>query len=199
LTKTIDYYLTLVSPWAFLGHERFVKIAGENNAHINVIPVNFGKIFSETGGLPLAKRSQQRQNYRLMELARWREEHDIPLNIHPKFFPASDQIAALMVTTAAEQGLDAISLTGGFLKLVWIDEGNIADEETAINVANQVGLNGPKLLTDSRNPEILAKYEAATEKAVQRGAFGAPTYIIDDELFWGQDRLYFVEKKLKQQ
>ncbi len=198
MTKTIDYYLTLVSPWSFLGHDRFVKIASEANANINVIPVNFGRVFSETGGLPLAKRSPQRQSYRLMELARWKKELGISFNTHPAYFPASDQIAALMVTTAVEQGLDAVTLTGLYLKLVWMEEGNIADEATAIEVAKRAGLDGNALFKDSQDPAIEALYNAHTEDAIERGAFGAPTYIIDDELFWGQDRLNFVEKKLKE-
>ena len=197
MTITIDYYLTLISPWACLGHDRFVKITQENGARINVMPVNFGQIFSETGGLPLAKRSPQRQKYRLMELPRWRDELNIPINIHPKFFPASEKTAALMVTAAAQQGLDAVSLAGRFLKLVWIEDGNIADEATIVKVADDAGLDGKQLLTDSQAPEINALYEKNTATAIERGVFGAPTYIIDDELFWGQDRLYFVEKALK--
>lgn len=197
MTKSIDYYLTLVSPWAFLGHDRFVKIAGQNDAKINVIPVNYGKIFSATGGLPLGKRSEQRKSYRLMELARWREELNVPINIHPKYFPASDHIAALMVTLVAQRGGDAIGLTGMFQRLVWIEDGNIADEATAIEVANRAGLNGEELLRESQAAEIKALYEKNTDDAIARGVFGAPTYIIGDELFWGQDRLQFVEKALK--
>ena len=197
MTKSIDYYLTLVSPWAFLGHDRFVRMAAENNAEINVIPVNYGKIFAATGGLPLGKRSEQRKSYRLMELARWREELNVPINIHPKFFPASDLVAALMVTVVAQRGGDAIGLTGLFQRLVWIEDGNIADEATAIEVANKAGFNGEELLKESQDPEIEALYEKNTGEAIERGVFGAPTYIIDDELFWGQDRLQFVEKALK--
>jgi 2-hydroxychromene-2-carboxylate isomerase len=197
VTKSIDYYLTLVSPWAFLGHDRFLKMAKQNDAKINVIPVNYGTIFAATGGLPLGKRSEQRKSYRLMELARWREEHNVPINIHPKFFPASDLIAALMVTTVAMRGGDAIGLTGMFQRLVWIEEGNIADEATAVEVANRAGLNGAELLKESQAPEIKALYDKNTDDAIARGVFGAPTYIIGDELFWGQDRLQFVEKALK--
>jgi 2-hydroxychromene-2-carboxylate isomerase len=197
VTKSIDYYLTLVSPWAFLGHDRFTKIAEQNNAKINVIPVNYGKIFSETGGLPLGKRSEQRKSYRLMELARWREELNVPINIHPKFFPASDLTAALMVTLVAQRGGDAIGLTGLFQRLVWIEDGNIADEATAIETANRAGFNGEELLKDSQAPDIKSQYEKNTEDAIARGVFGAPTYIIDNELFWGQDRLQFVDKALK--
>ncbi|USG60766.1 2-hydroxychromene-2-carboxylate isomerase [Sneathiella marina] len=197
MTKTIDYYVTLVSPWTFMGHDRLVKLAEENEAVINILPVNFGRVFSETGGLPLAKRSQQRQDYRLQELARWKIELDLPIQIHPKFFPASDQIAALMVMAAKQQGLDAVSLGGNFLRAVWVEEKNIADEVTAIEIANSLGMNGQALFEDSQAPEFLVEYNANTEIAINRGAFGAPSYIVDDEVFWGQDRLHFVEKKLK--
>jgi 2-hydroxychromene-2-carboxylate isomerase len=195
--KTIDYYVTLVSPWAFMGHDRLVAMATKYNADINIFPVNFGRVFSETGGLPLAKRSQQRQDYRLMELARWREELGLPITIHPKFFPASDQIAAMMVMAAKAQGADAVTLGGNFLRAVWVEEKNIADEATAIDVANSLGMNGQALFDAGQAPETLAEYNANTEIAIKRGAFGAPTYIIDDEVFWGQDRLNFVEKKLQ--
>ncbi|MFC4272407.1 2-hydroxychromene-2-carboxylate isomerase [Sneathiella chungangensis] len=197
MTKSIDYYLTLISPWACLGHDRFVRMARENDAKINVIPVNFGTVFGETGGLPLAKRSPQRQSYRLMELARWREELGIPINTHPKFFPASEQTAARIVTAVTRDGGDATELAGRFLKLVWLEEGNIADEATVINITNQAGFDGERLFKESESPEITALYENNTKKAIERGVFGAPTYIIDNELFWGQDRLHFVEKALR--
>lgn len=198
MTKTIDYYVTLVSPWAFMGHDRLVKIAAENDAVINILPVNFGRVFSETGGLPLAKRSQQRQDYRLQELARWKEELDLPIHIHPKFFPASDQIPALMVMAAKQQGFASVALGGNFLRAVWIEEKNIADKATAIEIADGLGINGQKLFDDSQSPEYSAAYNNNTEIAIRRGAFGAPSYIIEEEVFWGQDRLHFVEKKLKQ-
>lgn len=198
MTKTIDYYVTLVSPWTFLGHDRLVKIAAENDALINILPVNFGRVFSETGGLPLAKRSQQRQDYRLQELARWKEELDLPIHIHPKFFPASDQIAALMVMAAKQLELDAVSLGGRFMRSVWVEEKNIADEATVIEIANSLGMNGQRLFDESQSSDYSVEYDANTEAAIKRGAFGAPSYIIEDEVFWGQDRLNFVEKKLKQ-
>ncbi|MEH6544976.1 MAG: 2-hydroxychromene-2-carboxylate isomerase [Sneathiella sp.] len=198
MTKTIDYYVTLVSPWTFMGHDRLIKIAAENDAAISILPVNFGRVFSETGGLPLAKRSQQRQDYRLQELARWKKELDLPIHIHPKFFPASDQIAALMVMEAKQQGLDAVSLGGNFLRAVWVEEKNIADTTTAIEIADSSGMDGQKLFDDSKDPDLSLEYDANTETAIKRGAFGAPSYIIEEEVFWGQDRLNFVEKKLKQ-
>lgn len=197
MTKIIDYYLALISPWACLGHERFVRMAKENDAQVNIIPVDIGNVFSKTGGLPLTKRSVQRLNYRQMELARWREESGVPINFQPKFFPASDRIAAGMVISIVNSGGDALELTGRFLNLVWIEDGDIADEATAIEVANRAGFDGEALLKESQKSEISALYEKNTMDAIKKGVFGAPTYIIDDEIFWGQDRLQFAEKALK--
>ena len=87
MMKNIDYYLTPISPWTYLGHERFAQIAQRRGAAVAVKPVDYGVIFPQSGGLPLAKRAPQRQAYRLMELVRWRDFLGVPLNLRPKFFP----------------------------------------------------------------------------------------------------------------
>jgi 2-hydroxychromene-2-carboxylate isomerase len=83
---TIDYYMTLTSPWTYLGSAAFAEIAARNNATVNIKPCKFGPIFEQTGGLPLPKRSPQRRAYRMMELKRWREVLGIPINLEPKHF-----------------------------------------------------------------------------------------------------------------
>ena len=82
----VDYYLTLASPYAYMGHTRFVDISKKMKASVAIKPVNMGYIFSKTGGLPLGKRSPARQAYRFQELERWRQHLDIPLILKPKFF-----------------------------------------------------------------------------------------------------------------
>lgn len=198
MPKKIDYYLSLISPWTFLGHKRIGDLARDNGVELDVHPVNYGVIFPATGGLPLAKRSPQRQAYRMMELKRWRERHGVPLNLNPKYFPAPDKQAALMALAAKAQGSNIFDFCGGVLKAVWVDEKDITDEATLISIANQSGFEGLKLFEASKDPAIEKAYMADSEAAIERGTFGAPTYIIDDEIFWGQDRLEFVEAKLKQ-
>ncbi|MES2943725.1 MAG: DsbA family protein, partial [Pseudomonadota bacterium] len=77
--KTIDYFFTPQSPWTYLGHQRFVAIAEAAGATVRVLPVDYGKVFPASGGLPLAKRAPQRQAYRLVELKRFSEHLNIPL------------------------------------------------------------------------------------------------------------------------
>src|SRR5262249_45022028 len=100
MSVTIDYYLSLNSPWTYLGSAPFADIARRYGATVNVKPSKFGPIFEQTGGLPLPKRSPQRQAYRLVDLRRWREVRGVPLNVEPKYFP-SDDLAAVRLVIAA--------------------------------------------------------------------------------------------------
>jgi 2-hydroxychromene-2-carboxylate isomerase len=80
---TVDYYLSLNSPWSYLGHERFMAMTAKSGATVRIRPVDFSLIFPKTGGLPVPQRSSQRQAYRLQELLRWRSFLNIPLNMQP--------------------------------------------------------------------------------------------------------------------
>ena len=102
----IDYYFATVSPWMYLGHERFVALARQHGATIAVKPMNLGEVFPVSGGLPLSKRSPQRQAYRLVELKRWSEHLGVPLNLQPKYFPANGDPAACWILAAAELGTE---------------------------------------------------------------------------------------------
>lgn len=199
MTKTIDYYFSPVSPWSYLGHERLTQLARKHFATINVKPVDFGKIFPVSGGLPLAKRAPQRQKYRLTELARWQKHLGIPLTLEPKYFPYDASIASLLIVAAAHE-LDnklAMLITGAIFKGCWIEERNMGDPEELFKIVKAQGLDATQLLNAARSDENIARYEALTEEALQRNVFGAPTYVYNDELFWGQDRLEFLDRALE--
>ena len=190
MPKLVDYYLTPTSPWTYLGHERFAQIAKRHGAAVAVKPVDYGVIFPQSGGLPLAKRAPQRQAYRLQELARWREHLGVPLNIQPKFFPADPAPAACLICAAPEQ--ERMALAGDFLRAVWAEERNIADAGVLAEIAGRHGIaDAPAAIARGK-----AIYESHTREGVARQVFGAPTYVYRDELFWGQDRLDFLEREL---
>ena len=121
MTKHIDYYFATISPWMFLGHDRFVALArAARRAPSRVKPVNLGEIFPVSGGLPLSKRAPQRQAYRLVELERWSEFLGMPMNIQPKFFPANGDLAACWITCRGRDGAgDALALTGAVGRALW--------------------------------------------------------------------------------
>lgn len=197
MSITIDYYASLTSPWTYLGHERFHRLALKNKANVNFKPTDFGAVFAKTGGLPLGKRAPERQKYRFQELDRWRFELNIDLNPNPKHFPVPQTRAALMCLLAGQQGLDALKLAGAFMRGVWAEERDISDNDTLIELANNQDFDGRGLLEKSDTPELMKRYKECADEAVDQGVFGAPSYVIEDEIFWGQDRLMFVEKRLK--
>ncbi|MDB5795094.1 MAG: 2-hydroxychromene-2-carboxylate isomerase [Noviherbaspirillum sp.] len=198
MSKVCQYFFTPQSPFAYLGHERLVAMAKRHGAKIDIKPCDFGKVFNVSGGLPLAKRAPQRQAYRLAELKRWSEFLQVPLTLQPKFFPVSgDAAAKLIIAATLTHGTDAaLGVTGRVMRAVWAEERNIADEETLAGIASEAGHDGAALMKSSQTASVQAEYDRYTEEAIAANVFGAPWFIVDDEGYWGQDRLDFVERAL---
>jgi 2-hydroxychromene-2-carboxylate isomerase len=196
MTRTIDYYFATVSPYAYLGHDRFVAIAQKHGAAVAVKPINLGEVFPVSGGLPLSKRAPQRQAYRLAELERWSRYLGKPMRIQPQFFPVNGDLAAYWILAAAESGpAQALAVAGAVGRAIWEQDRNIADAATMEAIAAECGLPAA-LAARAQAPEIAEKYAELTREAIARGVFGAPTYVVEDELFWGQDRLDFLDRKM---
>jgi len=196
MTKVVDYCHFLISPYAYLGSRRFTEITARRGATVNVIPISAAKVFPVSGGLPLAKRAPQRQAYRLVELARWRDHLGLPLNLRPKFFPADETKAARMVVAARRAGQDALALSNAVLRAVWAEERDIADPDTLAAIVREAGFDAGALAEAAADSTVEADYDAGTDAAIAVGVFGSPTYVIEGELFWGQDRLDFVDRAL---
>ena len=198
MAQTIDYYFVPISPWTYLGHARFTSIAAAAGATVRVLPVDIGgSVFPVSGGLPLSKRPPQRQAYRLLELKRFSEHLGLPLNLHPKHFPvASDDAARLIIAVDMHDGSEAaMKLTGAVLAAVWAEERNISDAAVLAALLAEQGLPAQRL-ADSRAEAVQQRFDADTQRAIDIGIFGAPSYVIDGEIFWGQDRLDFVQRRL---
>jgi 2-hydroxychromene-2-carboxylate isomerase len=194
----IDYYVSLNSPWTHLGATRIEALAAAHNATMRIYPVDFGTIFANSGGFPLPQRSPQRQAYRQQELARWRDRLNIPIHINPKFFPASEQLTASCVIGVRETIGDqpAIKLAHAILKAVWEQERNPADPATLATLISEIGLDADQVSRIGADPQWAERRLADTRAALARNVFGAPSYVIGDDIFWGQDRLEFVERRL---
>lgn len=193
---SIDYYFSLISPWTFFGDARFRDVAARHGAEVRHKPVKLGEVFAVSGGLPLAKRPPQRQAYRMQELKRWSRHLDVPINLEPAFFPADDGPAARMVIAAQRAGLDVGPLAHAVLRAVWQEERNIAETDILVDIADEIGYPGEDLIEEIADPAVAATYDAYTEDAIRIGVFGAPTYVIGEQMFWGQDRLDFVDLAL---
>lgn len=198
MSLTVHYYFAPQSPWTYLGHRRFWDIAREHGAHVLVRPVDLGgKVFPVSGGLPLPQRAPQRQAYRLLELRRFSEWLDAPLNLQPKFFPVNgDDAARLIIAVDRKDGNErAMDFALRVMRAVWVQERNIAAEATLAELLAEAELPAARL-EDGHSQQCHELYERYTHEAIEQGVFGAPSYVIDGELFWGQDRLDFVERRL---
>ena len=195
-SKLVEYYFTPVSPWTYLGHERFLAVAAAAGATVEFKPTDYGKVFPISGGLPLGRRAPQRQAYRLFEMKRWSAHLGLPINQHPKYFPVSPDLAARLLVAAERSGGDVAGLLGAILSAVWVEERDIADAATLMALARAQGMDGRALLAAADTEAVKAAYEAHTEDAIAAQVFGAPTYVYRGEPFWGQDRLDFLERAL---
>ncbi|MDO9133493.1 2-hydroxychromene-2-carboxylate isomerase [Hydrogenophaga sp.] len=198
MRHTVDYFFAPQSPWAYLGHERFAALVRETGSAVRVMPMDLGKIFPLSGGLPLPKRAPQRQAYRLLELRRFSNALGIPLNPEPRFFPvAGDPAARLITAVAMHDGADAaMKLTGAVTTAVWAQERDIASMDMLATLLSECELEAARL-AQSQQPDVQARYDEQTQAAIDASVFGAPSYVIEGELFWGQDRLDFVARKLR--
>ena len=197
---TVDYYMTLNSPWTYLGSALFAEIAKRNNVTVNIKPAKFGPIFEQTGGLPLPKRSPQRRAYRMMELKRWREVRGIPLTLEPKYSPCDDTMATRLVIAAKLLAKDSHRLSLELGRAVWEREETLADPATISSAAQRAGLDAAELRAGGPSDAALdALHEQFTQEALRAGVFGAPSFVLPSgEIFWGQDRLELLERALKQ-
>ena len=196
--RTEDYYFAPQSPWAYLGHQRLAEIVQRTGATVRVMPIDLGgKVFPISGGLPLGQRAPQRQAYRLVELQRYSQFLKVPLNVKPKYFPVGGDDAARLIIAAdlAQGAAAAMAISGAILAACWAQERNMADDKVLTELLQEQQLPA-SLLEQSHSQAVQVRYESYTQSAIDAGVFGAPSYVVNGEIFWGQDRLDFVERAL---
>ena len=196
MKRGLTVYYALQSPWTYLGWARLRELVARTSAAAAYRPIQSGPMFEASGTLPLAKRPKQRQAYRLMELRRWRDHLGVPLKLHPKHFPVDESLAARMAIAHRQRGGDIAALSQAMMAAVWAEDRDLAARATLLELAREQGANGPALLELAQDPAVQSEYDANTRAAIEEGVFGVPTFVIDDELFWGQDRLDFVARAL---
>lgn len=177
---------------------RALRDRGPSWRQVNLKPCDLGKVFATSGGLPLAQRPPQRQAYRLIELARWRDYLGVPLNLEPKYFPVSGDAASRLIIAArlAHGTARAMALLGAIGHALWAQERNIADAATLAELADRLDFDGAALLKASEGQGVQEEYARHTQDAISAGVFGAPWYVYDGQPYWGQDRLDFLDRAL---
>ena len=197
MSKEVDYYVSLASPYTYMGGRRLPEIIESTGAAFHIKPVIGSQLLAATGGLPVPKRHPARLAYRLVELERWKRHWSIPMNIEPKFFPVDDGKAAHMVIAAQQLGQDAITLSNAFLACVWEAEQDISDLSVLITAADQAGFDGQALAERIDADDVTATLQSNTDEAIEHEVFGMPWFIHDGLPYWGQDRIRFLTSALQ--
>ena len=190
---TIEYYLSVVSPWSYLGHRRLCDIARANSAEILYLPIDSSILFAKTGGLALKDRSPQRKRYRMQELRRWRSRLELELNLEPQYFPADSNLASGVIIGAIEAGHDVAELVYELMRTVWVREEDVSETSVVIGAIERSGGSVDDLLAAANHSNVQDIIIENSEQAVSKGVFGVPSYVVGEEVFWGQDRLEFLD------
>jgi 2-hydroxychromene-2-carboxylate isomerase len=197
MPRQVDYYFSFQSPWAYIGHKAFQEVAKTYGLKVNYKPVVLVDLFSETGGLPLMKRHPVRQRYRMVELQRWRDKRGLKFHLQPENWPFNARLADGVVIAAIEAGLDPEPFMRRAFAAVWEEQLKMTDPATLIKLADESGLPGKQLVERSGSEEISAAYEKNRQDALAADVFGSPGYVLDGEVFWGQDRIELLADALK--
>ena len=198
----VSCFYSLSSPWAYFAGPKQQDIVRRHHVRLILKPFDFQEVVPRTGGVPLRTRPGPRRTYHALELERWRDYLGMPLHLTPKYYPADGKPAGWnkppgwMVIAAQERGLDAQRLSHALLRALWAEERDTSDRKVRIAVANENGLPGEELAAAEQSAPVQALYQTYSGEAERLGVFGAPTYLLAGERFWGQDRLDFLDRAL---
>ncbi|MEP2890706.1 2-hydroxychromene-2-carboxylate isomerase [Tateyamaria sp.] len=185
----IDYYFATLSPYTYLAGMRFEAVAKKHGATVTYKPLDIMALFSRTGGTPPKDRHPNRVEYRAQELVRQGKKLDMAFNLKPAHWPTNAAPSSYAIIAAQNAGGgDLGALVHAILRSVWAEEKDIAEDAVVKACLTEAGFDPS--LADSGLLEGADTYAANLEEAIDRGAFGAPFYIVDGgQRFWGQDKL----------
>lgn len=196
MTAVLDYYFSMVSPWAYIGHDALHEVVRRHDVEVNYKPMALLEVFDATKTPRLPDRHQTRKDYRMLELQRWREKRALPFKLQPAHWPYPFQTADCMVIAIVERGANPAEFMRTVLKGIWEEEKDFGDNAQLAAAADAAGLPGADLLEAAGTDAVRAIYAANTKGFLDLGGFGAPTYVLNGEIFWGQDRIDLLDDAL---
>lgn len=195
MSKSVEFYFDFGSPTAYLAHKRLGQLSKQYDLQVLYMPMLLGGVFKATGNAsPVAIPAKGK--YMLeQDLPRFARRYGVPLNFNPHF-PINT--LNLMRGAIAAQRLGCMEAYVNLaFDAVWVQEKNMGDPAIVCQALTEAGLDADGLIALSQDPDVKAELVAATEAAVARGVFGAPTLFLDGAMYFGQDRLDFIEEAIK--
>jgi|TARA_B110000503_G_scaffold46636_1_gene76124 2-hydroxychromene-2-carboxylate isomerase len=195
VTKTVEFYFDVGSPTAYLAHKRLQQLQAQYGCEIQYRPILLGGLFKATGNSSPISVPAKGRYMMALDLPRYAALYDVPLN-HNSHFPINTlnlmrgAVAAINTDYFADY-IDTV------FNAIWVDGKNMGDIDVVAEVLGSAELNVNVILASTQDPDVKAALIQNTEVAVQRGLFGAPTMFVEGEMFFGQDRLQFVEAAIQ--
>ena len=194
----IKYYYSVASPFSYLAIDRFIDLVNKKNIEVEELPFDLvGQVFPNTGGVPVPKRHPSRLKYRLVEIERIGKKYGVEINTQPKFFPPSDPHLPARFTIAAIQLGNKLTFGKECLKYLWAKEKDISDLKILEEICNNLQLSFSEIEELANSEKVKKIYSDNSNNAIKEDVFGAPTYIYNDKLYWGQDRLEYLEDNIQ--
>jgi 2-hydroxychromene-2-carboxylate isomerase len=194
----VFYYFSTLSTWSYVGADVFRKLDVAHRLSVRHKPVNLLTLFEATGGLPAGKRSPQRQAWRRTEMQRWAKRRQLAMNFDPAHWPFNPRLAdgAVIAATLLANETKAGKLADMMMKAVWEEEKDLADQTVVAKIVEAQGMSPHEIIERSISNEVSTIYRQNTQEAIEQGVFGAPTYRLGDDIYWGQDRLDMLQEAL---
>lgn len=194
---TIDYFMIGASPFAYMGHKAIQDVATKHGATLSVKPMDLMAVWDVSGGIPLPKRSQTRQRYRFFELQRNADIRGLPLNLKPKFFPVNPTLSDSCIIAIIESGASPLAYMDLAYRGVWVDDADMADENEISSRLEKTGFDAKAIITEAKSEAVAAIRAQNTKEAIENDAVGAPAFVVNGEVFWGQDRIEHIDHMLE--
>ena len=192
--RTIEFFWDAASPYTYLAATQIEPLAARAGVGLVWRPFLLGKVFEATGNrMPAAVPAKGKHLFR--DVQRWAQHYGVPVAF-PKVFPVNSVLALRAGIAASAQGKGS-EFALAVMRAYWADGSDIGQPETVSAAAVAVGLDGPALLLRAQEQAVKDQLRANTEEAVKRGAFGAPTFFVGEQMFWGNDRLVLLEEFLR--
>ena len=197
MSDPIKFYFACISPWSYLAVDALKDLAEKHGRAVAFKPTDVRRQWQETGGgRPLGDRPEVLQAYRLIELPRWAAWRGVPINTEPKHFPVPFTLSSGVIIAAGQAGHDPYEITRALMRGCWVDEKNIDDPGDVTAIADSVGLDSAALVAAAESDAVKAELQANTDESLADGVWSVPSFILDGEPFFGQDRIEMMDWRL---
>ncbi|WP_293751147.1 2-hydroxychromene-2-carboxylate isomerase [Limnohabitans sp. Rim8] len=194
--KTFDFYFDFGSLAAYLAHTQLPKMCAETGASANLLPMLLGGVFQATGNVsPMTVPAKGR--YVFVDFKRYADGYGVPLNMNPNFPIITTTLMRMVTALQMHKDPRMQTLMDTVFQAIWVDSRNLNDPVTVGQVLTDAGFDAATLLAMANEQATKDQLKAVTMKAVERGVFGAPTFFVGEDMFWGQDRMEQVKAALK--